>query len=268
MIAIVAGTGALPIEACKNLFNTNQTFFVVCLFPEDNFLAIKSFVGERVEVIQQDFYKASQILNLLKQKQTTKLIFVGKVDKNNLLKNFKLDWMAVKLLASIFYKSDAAIMERLISELESHGIEVLSQASILESLFVPPGVLTGKLSTALERDIQMGIGTALKMSEFDIGQTVVVKDQMVLAIEAIEGTDKCIQRGIDLGKSDVVVCKAAWAKQNKKFDLPALGPDSLKSIQGGQVSAIAWISDKTLIVRQEEFIKMAKDRGITLVSCK
>jgi DUF1009 family protein len=268
MIAIVAGTGTLPIEACKNLLSRNQPFFVVCLFPEDNFTEIQAAVQGRVEIIHQDVYKAHQVLNILKEKQTRKVLFIGKVDKSHLLKNFKLDWLAIKMLASLLYKSDAVVMERIVKELENNGIEVLHQSTILESLFVSPGVLTGKLTPDLEKDVQMGIGTALKMSEFDIGQTVVVKNQMILAVEAIEGTDLCIQRGITLGKSGVVVCKAAWANQNKKFDLPTLGPNSLKNIVAGQVAVVVWLSDKTLIAQREEFVKMAQTRGITLVSYK
>lgn len=268
MIAIIAGTGTLPIEACKNLLNRNQPFFVVCLFREDNFTEIQAAVQGRVEVIHQDVYKAHQVLNFLKEKQTCKVLFIGKVDKSHLLKNFKLDWLAVKMLASLLYKSDAVVMERIVKELENNGIEVLHQSAVLESLFVSPGVLTGKLTPDLEKDIQMGISMALKMSELDIGQTVVVKNQMILAVEAIEGTDQCIQRGIMLGKTGVVVCKAAWANQNKKFDLPTLGPNSLKNIEAGQVAVVAWHSDKTLIAQREEFVKMAQARRITLVSYK
>lgn len=268
MIAIVAGTGTLPIEACKSLLNRSSQFFVLCLFPEDNLKALQETVQGKAEVVFHDFFKAGQVMNLLKSKQTKQVLFIGKVDKSHLLKNLKLDWLAIKMLASLLYKSDAAIMERLVQELENNGIEVLHQSTVLDSLFVPAGVLTGKLTDELQKDIDFGIDTAIKMSALDIGQTVVVKDQMILAIEAIEGTDKCIQRGIDLGHGDVVVCKAAWQNQNKKFDLPTLGPKSLSSILPGQIKVLAWLYDKTMIAQKEEFIKLAQELGITLVSYK
>lgn len=268
MIAIIAGTGTLPIEACKSLLNSGKQFLVVALFPNDNLEKLQAIVGGQAEVIYQEFYKAHKTLTLLKNKNVKQILFIGKVDKNNLLKNFKLDWLAVKLLASLLYKSDAAIMERIVKEIESHGMEVLHQSTILSSLFVEPGVLTGTITDKLQRDIEMGIGTAIKMSEFDIGQTVVVKNQMILAVEAIEGTDECIKRGIQLGQGDVVVCKAAWANQNKKYDLPTLGPSSLKNIEHGQVKVIAWLHNKTIIAQKEEFIRKANELGITLVSYK
>jgi DUF1009 family protein len=114
----------------------------------------------------------------------------------------------------------------------------------------------------------MGINTAIQLSRLDIGQTVVVKDQMIIAIEAIEGTDQCIKRGIELGKSGVVICKAAHQNQNHKYDLPTLGPGSLENISKGDVAVIAWLHDKTLIAQQQEFIQKAQALGITLVSYK
>ena len=88
---------------------------------------------------------------------------------------------------------------------------------------------------------------------------------MVIAIEAIEGTDECIKRGIDLGKNDLIICKAAHDNQNKKYDLPTLGPDSLTGLQKGQVAAIAWKASHTFISDQDAFIQKAKELDITLI---
>ncbi len=281
MIAIIAGTGTLPAQACKSLLNRQEQtraskpsdlfpepFFVIVLFPENNLAELQQIVGDKAEIISQECYKAGQVLNLLKQKATTHLLFIGKVDKSHLLKTFKFDWLAVKLLGSLLYKSDAAVMERLVKELESNGISVLRQDQVLNSLMVKPGILTGKLTDSLATDVKMGIETAIKLSHFDIGQTVVVKNQMIVAVEAIEGTDQCISRGISLGNGGVVVCKAAHQNQNHKFDLPTLGPGSLSGISKGDVAVIAWLHDKTFIAQQEEFIKKANALGIALVSYK
>lgn len=274
MIAIIAGTGSLPVDACKALLNRpeeiqkSEPFFVVALFADDNLQDIQKAVGDHAEIISQECYKAGKVLALLKQKKTTQLLFIGKVDKSHLLKTFKFDWLTIKLLASLLYKSDAAIMERLVKELEVNGISVLRQDQVLGALMVKPGILTGKLNDSLATDVKMGIETAIKLSHFDIGQTIVVKNQMVIAVEAIEGTDQCIKRGIKLGQSDVVVCKAAHQNQNHKYDLPTLGPGSLTGISKGDVAVIAWLHNKTLIAQQEKFIKKASDLGITLVSYK
>lgn len=266
MIGIIAGTGRLPVHACQSLLEQKKPFFVVVLFPEENLDQIKQAVGDRAEVIAQKFYKAGMIKDLLVQKKTTHVLLIGKVDKQNLLSHVKFDWYAVKLITSLVCKSDSAIMEHLIQEFKSFGIEVLRQSDVLGSLMVAPGVLCGELTPALESNIEMGMKAAIKLSECDIGQTVVVKDNMIMAVEAIEGTDKCIKRGIELGKSNVIICKAARASQNQKFDLPTLGPSSLEGIQSGQVVAVAWLSTHTFIADQDEFVRKAKSLGITLVS--
>ncbi len=266
MIAVIAGKGRLPVHACQSLLEKQKPFFVIVLFPEDNLEQLQALVGNRAELVAQPFYKAGSILKTLKEKKTTHLLFIGKVDKQHLLSHIKLDWLAIKLLASLIYKSDSAIMERLLQELAQYNIEVISQADVLGALMVPPGILCGKMTNELENSIAMGINAAIKLSECDIGQTVVVKDNMIIAVEAIEGTDNCIKRGIELGKNNIVICKAARATQNKKFDLPTLGPSSLEHMKHGDVLAIAWLSSHTFIADQDEFIKKAQALGITLVS--
>ncbi len=266
MIAIIAGTGNLPIDACKNFIDNNQRFFVISLFPQDNLEKIKNTVKNKNLVVTQKFYKAAQILKILQERKTQKVLFIGKVDKRNLLKNFKLDFIAIKFFASLVSKSDTTIMEKLIKIFNKHGMEIISQKDILQSLIVPPGILTGKMNKSLKENIDFGLQIAQKISENDIGQTVVVKDKMILAVEAIEGTDNCIKRGIALGKENIVICKATQKNQSEKFDLPTLGPKSLENIKKGQIQAIAWQSSQTFISQKEEFINKAKELGITLIS--
>lgn len=267
MIAVIAGTGDLPLEACKSLLNDQKSFFVITLFPEQNLQALQEVVQDQAEIIAQSFYKPGQILDLLVKKRTTQLLFIGKVDKSNLLKHLKFDWLAVKMLASLVYnRSDKAIMERLLQELHDHGIEVIKQDEILKRLLVPPGVVAGTLTTEQEYDINVGMQAAFAIAHADIGQTVVVKDKMVVAVEAIEGTDACIKRGIQLGHGNVIICKVARHDQNKKFDLPTLGTASLAQLKKGDISVIAWSSSHTLIAQLQDFIARANELGITLVS--
>ncbi len=266
MIAIIAGTGSLPVEACHNLRKDGKDFFVVSLFPEDNQKQLEEATQGEAPVITQAFYKPGKVLSLLEEYGATKALLIGKVDKRNLLKKVKLDWLGVKLLASLLVKNDSAIMEKILQVLADRGIQVIKQDEVLGSLFVPPGVLTGTLNDSIKEDITFGIQTAQKLSQCDIGQTVVVKDKMVLAVEAIEGTDNCIKRGIELGQKGVIICKAARTDQNRKFDLPTLGPKSLEGIKKGEVSTIAWLSTHTFIAEKEKFIQQARDLGITLVS--
>lgn len=266
MIAVIAGTGTLPTEACKNLLARQEPFFIITLFPESNASELKELTGGRIEIIDQEFYKPGQILALVKEKKTTQLLFIGKVDKTNLLRHLKLDWLAIKLLGSLISKSDKDVMEALLAELASHNIQVIRQDSVLGGLLVPPGVLTGAYTPELEQEIALGMRAASAIAQADIGQTIVIKDGMILAVEAIEGTDACIKRGLELGTDGIIICKSAHTKQNRKFDLPTLGPASLEPFKPGQIRAIAWQSSHTLIAQKELFIKKAADLGIILIS--
>ncbi len=266
MIAVIAGTGTLPLEACKNLIAQNKPFFVICLFPELNGSALQSCVADYTDVISQPVYKPSLILKTLQNRATTQALLIGKVDKQLLLKKLRFDWLALSFLASALIKSDQALMERIVALFAQYNIAIIRQDDILGSLIVAPGILCGKLDTATSATISFGLQTASLLATNDIGQTVVVKDTMVLAVEAIEGTDACIQRGIALGIRNVIVCKAAHAKQNKKFDLPTLGPETLANIQPGAIRAIAWQANTTLIAQRETFVAKATTLGITLVA--
>ncbi len=266
MIAIIAGTGNLPLEACKNLRAKGQPFFVVSLFPENNASELAAVTHGIADVVAQEFYKPGDVLSLLKKRLATHVLFIGKVDKNNLLKHLKFDWLAIKLMGSVLRRSDKDIMEALLAELARNNIQTLRQDDVLGGLLVPPGILTGTLMPELENDILVGLEAAQAIAHADIGQTVVVKDGMILAVEAIEGTDACIKRGLEIGKEKVVICKTARTDQNKKFDLPTLGPGSLAGFQPGQVAVIAWHAPCTLIAQKDIFVERAEKLGIVLVA--
>lgn len=266
MIAVIAGTGILPVEACKKLQTLGRPFFIVCLFPEDNQVLLRATVDPAIKIIAEACYRPGAILELLKNEQTTEVLFVGKVDKNNLLKQIKFDWLAIKLMGSLVTRGDRDIMEALLSELARHGISTIRQDEVLDGLLVKPGVLCGALTPELEISVNFGIKAATMLSNADIGQTVIIKDAMVLAVEAIEGTDACIKRGLALGGNNIVICKAAHHQQNKSYDLPTLGPKSLTAFKPGDVAAIAWLASHTLIAEKEIFIARAQELGIVLVA--
>jgi len=264
--AIIAGTGSLPIDACTYFLKKNEPFFVISLFPEDNGAILRSVVGNKAHIITEKCYKLGAILDHLKKNKTTHALMIGKVDKQHLLKRLKFDWLSLKIMAQTLYRGDKNVMDALLVELEKNNIEVLPQSTILQSLFVPAGILIGAVSETIQRDINVGMNVANQISMCDIGQTVVVKDGMVLAVEAIEGTDACIKRGLELGKNDIVICKAARIDQNKKYDLPTLGPTTIAAYKKGDIAAIAWQSSQTFIADKNVFIEHAQRQNMTLVS--
>lgn len=265
MVGIIAGTGSLPIAACNALRAQDKSFCVISLFPQDNGAALQQAAG-CMPLIEQSFYRAGDILSTLQQHGATEVLMIGKVDKQHILKNIKLDWLAIKLLASIAYKNDQQILQRVVDEFAVYGITVLRQHEVLPGLLTKPGVIRGTIDEQLRQEIMFGMNMAQAISKLDLGQTVVVKDKMVLAVEAIEGTDACIQRGITLGINNVIICKGAQAAHNPQFDLPTLGSSTLLSLQPGQVKAIAWLASHTLIADYDFFVTKAHELDIALIA--
>mgnify|MGYP003880097295 CR=1 FL=1 len=264
IIALIAGTGDLPLQAAQTLLSQQRPFFIINLFESEK-EKLRAHLPSNITVISESFYKIGTIKKTLIAQHTTSLLFVGKVDKRNLLKKISYDWEFAKLSSRLLYKGDRDIMELLVHDIEKLGITVLSQSDILDSSLAHAGVLTGSPTDQLYKDASLGLQTAQTLSYNDIGQTVVVKAGMILAVEAIEGTDECIARGVTLGKHDVVICKTCHQKQNHKYDLPTIGPQTIRSLKKGTVAALVWHAGRVLILNKEECIRLAQERGIVLM---
>lgn len=210
-------------------------------------------------------------IGLLKKEGAKEIVFIGKVPKINLLRQLhKLDWLAVKELSKLPNFNDDTIQFAVGDIMEAQGLKVLTQTEFLRHLFPEIGVLTSCQPTAAEyADIEYGMGVARELARLDIGQTVVVKDRMILALEAIEGTDEAIKRAVKLARGPVVVCKVSKPNQDQRFDIPAVGMNTLSSMiidnpNPGGVLAVE--ANETLVVEQKEMAEYARANNISIVS--
>ena len=129
----------------------------------------------------------------------------------------------------------------------------------------PVSVMTNRKPTETEQlDIEFGFTLAKQMGALDIGQTVVVKEQAAMAIEAIEGTDECIKRGGALGREGAVVVKTAKPNQDVRFDVPAVGMKTLESMIAGNCKVLAMEAKRTIFVEQEAVLQKANELGIVI----
>jgi DUF1009 family protein len=153
-----------------------------------------------------------------------------------------------------------------VKELASANIGVLDQTAFIRALLPLPGVVTKRQPTPGElADMDFGLSMARAIGGLDIGQTVVVKDRAVLAVEAIEGTDACILRGGQLGRGGVTVAKAAKPSQDLRFDVPAVGPDTVNSMIAAGATSLIIEAGKTLLVNRGRVIELADANNITIV---
>jgi len=210
-------------------------------------------------------------IGLLKKEGCEGLVFIGKVPKLNLLRQIhKLDWMAVRELSKLPNFNDDTIQFGVGDIMEANGLKVLTQSEFLRHLFPEIGVLTKLQPTAGDyADIEFGMRTAREIARLDIGQTVIVKDRMILALEAIEGTDEAIRRAVKLARGPVVVCKVSKPNQDQRFDIPTVGMNTLQSMIGSSEDrggVLVVEARETLVVEQEEMIKFAEAHGIAIVA--
>jgi DUF1009 family protein len=191
------------------------------------------------------------------------------VNKTLLFSDLKFDLTAVKLLATLRNRKDDTIMDAICSEMESKGISILEQTEGLDCLYLDEGVYSKKKPSKDQmEDILFGYEMAKELGRVDIGQTVVVKDRAVMALEAIEGTDKAIARGCTLAKKDAVVVKCAKPGQDLRFDIPTVGVDTLRNIVDNDGRILAVEAGKTFVVDKEACIKFADENKLIFLAVK
>lgn len=260
---LIAGDGTLPVLMAKGA-NENGFEVVAISLASDNRKELKKYCSKVYVYSPGEIKKIKQTLIDEGIKQLT---FIGKVHKGLLLRKPRLDSEAVAILQKAKKLNDDAVMLYLVEELEQMGITVLDQTIFIKNLMVPNGVLGIHKPTEEQiEDIDYGFWLAKEMGKLDVGQSVVIKNKMIMAAEAIEGTDACIKRGCALAGSGAVVVKVSKPTQDKRFDIPAVGLKTLKSIAKYKGSLLAVEAGETIIVDQEKMIEFANKHNIILMA--
>lgn len=261
---LIAGDGILPIELAKKVKENGLDIVVISLSSDNK---------RELEKIADKFYECSpgevkKIRQIIIDEGIKQVSFIGKVSKSLIVRKFyKFDKMAISLLKQAKKLNDDAVMMLAVDELKKIGADVLDQTIFIKHLMVPNGVL-GNIKPTVEQltDIEYGYEIAKQMGKLDIGQSVVVKNKMIMAVEAIEGTDKCIKRGCRLAKKGAVVVKVAKPSQDKRFDIPAVGLKTLRKMYHNKASVLAIEAGATIMINKEEVIDYANKHKIAVVA--
>lgn len=262
-IGLIAGGGQFPILFARAARNSGVKVVAVALKGEtDEQLEAEVDVCAWVSI-----GKLGRMLETFQKAQVSEVAMAGAVAKTRLYSKIRPDWQAVRLLARMLHKKDDAILRAFTEELEAHGIRVRPSTIFLPELLAPPGILTRRKPNARERrDIEFGWSLAKQIGKLDIGQCILVRDQAVLAVEAIEGTDETIRRGGQLGKSEVVVVKVSKPHQDLRFDVPAVGLQTIETMKEVGASVLVVEAGMTLMFDREKMIQVADDARIAILS--
>ena len=263
-IGLIAGVGRLPVEFARAARGMGVHVIGIGVLPEvDPELAQVTHSYEYINIAKLD-----RIFKLLKREKVTEITLLGKINKELVYAHKELpDLRVLKIFSRLKNFSDDTLTLALVDELAAEGISVLDQTELLRPLMPQPGVLSKRSPTEAElADMRFGLTMAKQIGGLDIGQTVVVKNRAIMAVEAIEGTDACIRRGGQLGRGGVTVAKSAKPQQDMRFDVPGVGPDTIDSmIQAGAV-ALVIEAGRTLVVDREKMLEKADQQAITIVA--
>jgi len=262
-IGLIAGNGNFPIafaQAAKL-----KGLQVIAVAHEGETLP------ELAQLVDAIFWvkvgQLGKIITILKEQGVVDVLMAGGIKKTRFFGNTLPDMRGMALLAKMAHKKDDSLLRAVAEELESEGITVRESTLFLDSIVAQQGLLTKRKPSKEERrDIEFGWQMAKEIGRLDIGQTVVVKDQVILAVEAIEGTDEAIRRGGRLCGQGAVVVKVCKPQQDLRFDLPAIGTQTIKSMLEVQASCLAVEAGKTIIIERETVINDANRAGITIIA--
>jgi DUF1009 family protein len=194
-------------------------------------------------------------------------VMAGGITKPRLFENFKPDERALALLARVGTIRDDGLLRALAAELEQEGIAVVESTLYLGDLVPAVGVLTRRTPSEAEwHDVRYGLHAAREIGRFDIGQSVVIRQGAVVAVEGVEGTDATIRRAGSLARGELVVVKVCKPTQDTRFDLPAIGAQTVQTMCEAGARVLAVEAGRTIMLDREAMLAAADAAGLSIVA--
>jgi DUF1009 family protein len=261
-IGLIAGNGRFPIIFADNARRLGYSVSAVAHEGET-----ESELADHVERIHWiKIGQFNKLINALKGDGVCEAVMLGGIKKTHVFTTVRPDFRALALAARLFRYKDDQILREIAAELEREGITIRESTFGLQGVLVDEGTLTKREPTKKEwDDIRYGWEVAHHIGSLDIGQCVVVKDSVVVAVEAVEGTDGAIRRGGELAQQGAIVVKRCKPQQDLRFDLPAVGPKTIEVMVSVQASALALEAGRSVLLDREETIQKAERAGIAIV---
>ena len=266
-LGMIAGAGMMPVEIIKHCNSCGREIFVVGIEPyarEEELKAAPHIFAKIGEV--------GKILKAMSKNSVHDIVLAGSIKRPS-FKELIPDWEGAKLIARLVIKrmSDDDMFRAVMDEIERHGFKVVGIEEVVPQMMFSEGIY-GKVKPSAEDmdDIQRGITVARALGAVDVGQAVVVQEGMVLAVEAIEGTDMMLSRSATVkkaGKAPVMI-KVLKPGQDKRVDLPTIGLQTIVQLKKYGLGGIAVEAGGILLIESETVVKMADEAGIFIIGMK
>lgn len=262
-IGLIAGSGQFPIIFSKEAQAQGYAVYAVAYKNEAD--AKLEQVVEMVEWLYLGQVK--RVLRFFKQNNITEAVMMGGICKPNAFSSLHFDSRAISILARMRSTHDDGILRAFAQTLEKEGIKIKDSTFLLPGLLAPAGCWTKRKPSKSEKaDITLGWRVAKEIGRLDVGQCIVVLAGSVLAVEAIDGTDATIKRGGQLGQGQAVVVKVCKPNQDRRFDVPAVGVETIRAMQSAGAKVLAIEAEQTVVFDRQEMVALADRLGMIIVA--
>ncbi|MBP9855434.1 MAG: UDP-2,3-diacylglucosamine diphosphatase LpxI [Candidatus Omnitrophica bacterium] len=262
-LGLIAGNGKFPILFAKEAKALGYQIIAAGI-KGDTSLLLKPFVDKLTIFKVGDLKK---LFSYFEAEKITQVVMAGQVNPENLFSDITFDEEFKNLFNAIRDRKADTIFTAIADKLKEHHIELIDSTFLIKNHLAPKGTLTRRAPTLTElSDIEFGQQIAKSMGAIDVGQTVVIKEKAIVAIEAMEGTDKTILRGGSIAKEGAVVVKMSKPHQDLRFDVPVIGPRTIQCMAKSKCKCLAIESGKTIIIDQSKTIQLADRFKICIVA--
>ncbi|MEO5355243.1 MAG: UDP-2,3-diacylglucosamine diphosphatase LpxI [Magnetococcus sp. XQGC-1] len=270
-VGLIAGSGSLPLLLAHHVGGVLGHPLVVAAHEGETSPAIEQ---QADQVLWVKLGRFKRILNFFKHHQVQWVVLAGGITKTAIWR-VRPDALALRMVLRLRHLHDDLLLRAVASELEAWGFQVKSVVALVPELLATAGVLSQRQPDPQHwDDLILGWQAAQTLGSLDIGQGVVVKRKVVVAVEAIEGTDAMIQRAGALirghsraGGGDAVMVKICKPQQDKRLDLPTVGPQTLENLHKAGIAVLAIEAGGTLVLDPEVTIRLANRNKQVFVAC-
>lgn len=263
-VGLIAGSGRFPLIFAQGARDSG--FRVIAVAHRGETAKEIERLADEVTWIRPG--QLGRLIRIFQKAGVRNAVMAGGIRKARMFSNFRPDTRALVLLARMKRGDDDNLLRGVAAELKSEGIDVLDSTLFLERIIPSePGVLTQIEPTPVQwEDIRLGIPMVKTLGRTGIGQTLVMKQGVVVAVEALEGTDATIRRGGGIAGGSIVVVKMSKPQQDLRFDVPAVGPNTVEALKevGGGVLAVE--QGRSILLDREEMLAGANSAGIAVVA--
>ena len=260
-LGLIAGNGVFPLEVARCAKSRGIKIIAIAHLNESD-PALDSIADEVTWIKVGELQK---IIDTFKNAGVSEAAMAGGISRARLRDSFAPDQRALKMLATIGRFSDDAVLRGVAREVEADGIKMIDPVPMIEHWLARPGLAAGpEPNAALLKDLDLAFKIARQLGQFDIGQTVAVRDGVVAAVEAAEGTDATLRRAASIVGTGLVIAKAAKPGQDLRFDRPAIGPATIELLAEIGAALLGIEANIALILEHDRTLDLARAKNLTV----